>query len=119
MENLTVFDIAQNMEYSQMEREMHNSPLKCTTNDAKATSPGKADSPVKRDFNSPDKHHTRGPSSGENKPGFGSPSALRTKASASPSKNKFGSPSSPSKRTKPFGKPIEIIRSKLSLLLHT
>ncbi len=101
---------------------MHNSPLKCTTNaDGAKTSPLKhgttaADSPVKRDFNSsPDKaaHRTgSGSHAAENKPTtYASPSSLARKAN-SPSKKTFASPSSPGKRQKPFGKPIEIIRSK-------
>lgn len=99
---------------------MHNSPLKCTTNADAKTSPLKhgttADSPVKRDFNSPDKAARTGITSAENKPtGYASPSSLARKAN-SPSKKTFASPSSPSKRTKPFGKPIEIIRSKFAQL---
>lgn len=96
------------MQYSTYEREMQNSPLKCTTNGSPAKDlPGSSDlhgSPAKKEFVSPDK---RAPA--ENKPS-NSPSALRKQNS--PAK-KYGSPTSPSKRTKPFGKPIEIIRNKL------
>jgi hypothetical protein len=87
-----------------------NSPLKNATNGTSASLYGKETdmngSPLKKDFNSPEKY-----SAENNRPlaSYSSPSALQK--SKSPGK-KYGSPSSPAKKSKPFGKPLEIIRSK-------
>jgi len=131
------------MQFSQLEREMHNSPLKCTTNSEAASSPEKATGSAHKLQD----HAYR--NSGAKK-AIGSPSPEKTTASRlannSPSPNKqtenlarmedrkidspprkYHSPTragtsnkkSPSKSGgKPFGQPLEIIKSKSRFIRH-
>ena len=105
---------------------MHNSPLKCTTNDvAMGSSPIDMVSPAKKglsaaaDVISPEKRARENVSSTGT---YQSPP--RNRKVGSPNKNR-ASPSQGKKKAAgvPFGKPIEIIRSKfaslfMAVLLH-
>ena len=143
--------------FSQLEREMHNSPLKCSTNDSLNESPAKTGSPKlqaqayrnsgekRRDMHmaSPTKPTSAAASqhartiSNHHSPEK-TTASLRTENASkmqedpsyrSPPQKKFSSPSrlnqmssgskrmSPSKNTLPFGKSIEIIKSKYSILI--
>ena len=149
------------MQFSQLEREMHNSPLKCTTNNELTESPAKGSSPKLQDqayrgagsdekkrtvINvSPAKpaHHRQSPSlpSSPDKAASTSLYAAANNASEnarmedpsyrSPPQKKFSSPKrssamansgskagSPAKQVAPFGKPIEIIKSKYYFSCH-
>ena len=130
------------MQFSQLEREMHNSPLKCTTNSDAMASPDKQkSSPMQAQaYRNSGSKMQQSPSlvsptkttANLARPSY-SPSpdkqgALRSEnirmedpSMRSPPQKKYSSPQrsgakrvSPSKEQRPFGKSIEIIKSKLS-----
>lgn len=121
------------MQFSNQLDSMHNSPLKCSTNEA---SPDKAqhkayqnsdEKPATRVSPSPTKPSMTRLKSFHNSASPAKPSTLSGEnvrvedpSYKSPPSKKYGSPQrtsgqkrlSPSKNSAPFGKPIEIIKSK-------
>ena len=136
------------MQFSELEREMHNSPLKCTTNNEMTESPAKGSSPKLQDQayrNSGEKKQrsmaspTKPSQQRRQSPTQQSPDKPTTSMYAaenarmedpsyrSPPQKKFSSPkrpsvmssskNSPSKHVAPFGKPLEVIKSKYIVIL--